>query len=72
MYVIAITGGTGSGKTTLVKSIIDKIPNKDILYLSSDSYYKHNPKLSFEERENINYDEPDAVDFNLLKQSFSN
>lgn len=72
MYVIAITGGTGSGKTTLVKSIIDKIPNKEILYLSSDSYYKHNPKLSFEERENINYDEPDAVDFNLLKQHISN
>ena len=72
MYVIAITGGTGSGKTTLVKSIIDKIPNKEILYLSSDSYYKHNPKLSFAERENINYDEPDAVDFDLLKRHISN
>ena len=72
MYVIAITGGTGSGKTTLVQSIIDKIPNKKILYLSSDSYYKHNPRLSFSEREKINYDEPDAVDFNLLKQHISN
>ena len=71
MYVIAITGGTGSGKTTLVQSIIDKIPNKKILYLSSDSYYKHNPKLSFSEREKINYDEPEAVDFNLLKQHIS-
>jgi len=68
MHVIAITGGTGSGKTTLVQSIVSKISNKEILCLSSDSYYKDNPKLSFLEREKINYDEPDAVDFNLLKK----
>ena len=68
MHVIAITGGTGSGKTTLVQSIVNKISNKEILCLSSDSYYKDNPKLSFLEREKINYDEPDAVDFNLLQQ----
>ena len=68
MHVIAITGGTGSGKTTLVQSIASKISNKEILCLSSDSYYKDNPKLSFLEREKINYDEPDAVDFNLLKK----
>ncbi len=68
MYVIAITGGTGSGKTTLVQSIINKSSNKEISYLSSDSYYKHNPELSFLEREKINYDEPKAIDFNLLKQ----
>ena len=68
MHVIAVTGGTGSGKTTLVQSIVSKISNKEILCLSSDSYYKDNPKLSFLEREKINYDEPDAVDFNLLKK----
>ena len=68
MHVIAITGGTGSGKTTLVQSIVSKISKKDILFLSSDSYYKDNPKLSFLEREKINYDEPKAIDFNLLKR----
>ena len=68
MHVIAITGGTGSGKTTLVQSIVSKISNKKILFLSSDSYYKDNPKLSFLEREKINYDEPNAIDFNLLQQ----
>ena len=68
MHVIAITGGTGSGKTTLVQSIVSKISNKEILCLSSDSYYKDNPKLSFLEREKINYDEPNAIDFNLLLQ----
>ena len=68
MHVIAITGGTGSGKTTLVQSIVSKISNKEILFLSSDSYYKDNPKLSFLEREKINYDEPNAIDFNLLHQ----
>ena len=66
MHVIAITGGTGSGKTTFVQSIASKISNKEILFLSSDSYYKDNPKLSFLEREKINYDEPNAIDFNLL------
>ena len=68
MYVIAVTGGTGSGKTTLVQSIINKSSNNEISFLSSDSYYKHNPELSFLEREKINYDEPKAIDFNLLKQ----
>ena len=68
MHVIAITGGTGSGKTTLVQSIVSKIAKKEILCLSSDSYYKDNPKLSFLEREKINYDEPNAIDFNLLLQ----
>ena len=68
MYVIAVTGGTGSGKTTLVQSIINKSSNNEISFLSSDSYYKHNPELSFLEREKINYDEPEAIDFNLLKQ----
>ena len=68
MHVIAITGGTGSGKTTLVQSIVSKISNKKILFLSSDSYYKDNPKLSFLEREKINYDQPNAIDFNLLQQ----
>ena len=68
MHVIAITGGTGSGKTTLVQSIASKISNKEILFLSSDSYYKDNPKLSFLEREKINYDEPNAIDFDLLQK----
>ena len=68
MHVIAITGGTGSGKTTLVQSIVSKISNREILFLSSDSYYKDNPKLSFLEREKVNYDQPNAIDFNLLKQ----
>ena len=71
MHVIAITGGTGSGKTTLVQSIVSKIAKKEILCLSSDSYYKDNPKLSFLEREKINYDEPNAIDFNLLLQHLS-
>ena len=53
MHVIAITGGTGSGKTTLVQSIVSKISNREILFLSSDSYYKDNPKLSFLEREKL-------------------
>ena len=66
MFVIGITGGTGSGKTTVINMLKEKTKNIDISFLSSDSYYKDNSHLSFEQRDKLNYDEPDAMDFNLL------
>tara|TARA_X000001036_G_scaffold396268_1_gene397730 strand:- start:502 stop:1119 length:618 start_codon:yes stop_codon:yes gene_type:complete len=66
MFVIGITGGTGSGKTTVINTLIENTKNIDISFLSSDSYYKDNSNLSFGERDKLNYDEPNAMDFDLL------
>tara|TARA_B100000965_G_C19560046_1_gene744072 strand:- start:660 stop:1268 length:609 start_codon:yes stop_codon:yes gene_type:complete len=66
MYIIGVTGGTGSGKTTIINKITKESGIKEICYLSSDSYYKDNSKLEFEKRDKLNYDTPEAIDFNLL------
>lgn len=67
MLIIGIAGGTGSGKTTVVKQIIDELPYKDITVISQDSYYKATDHLSYEERVEINFDHPKAIDFKLLR-----
>lgn len=64
--IIGITGGTGSGKTTVCKAIIDNIPNDKISIIEQDSYYKDQSHLSFEERLKTNYDHPFAFDNDLL------
>lgn len=64
--IIGIAGGTGSGKTTVVKKIIKQLPTDQVSVISQDNYYKDNSHLSMEERHAINYDHPNSVDFNLL------
>lgn len=66
MLVIGITGGTGSGKTTVVQQIINELPEDEVCVVSQDSYYKSNTHLSYEERSKINFDHPNSVDFELL------
>ena len=68
MYLIGLIGGTGSGKTTIINRITRELNTKNIGILSSDSYYRDNSNLSFQERDNLNYDEPKAIDFDLLKE----
>lgn len=68
MLIIGITGGTGSGKTTIVNQIIKELPKCDVGVISQDSYYKDTPHLSQEERNAINFDHPHAIDFKLLIQ----
>jgi len=63
--VIGIAGGSGSGKTTLAKNIEKEFEN-DILVLSHDFYYKRHDDLSFEERQKLNYDHPNAFDTDML------
>ena len=65
--IIGIAGGTGSGKTTLVAKIAEKM-SQEVLVISQDSYYKDNAHLSYEERCTINFDHPNALDFELLFQ----
>lgn len=58
VIVIGIAGGTGSGKTTLVKALINRFGD-DISVLSHDNYYKRHDDLTYEERTKLNYDHPD-------------
>ena len=63
--IIGIAGGSGSGKTTLAENLKKEFQN-DIVMLSHDFYYKQHDELSFEERQNLNYDHPNAFDTDIL------
>ena len=64
--VIGVTGGSGSGKTSVSRAILNALPNHSILLFEQDSYYKDQSHLSFEERLGTNYDHPLAFDTDLL------
>lgn len=64
--VIGVTGGSGSGKTSVSRAIFNHFPNHSIMMLEQDSYYKDQSHLSFEERLATNYDHPFAFDTDLL------
>ncbi len=66
MLIIGITGGTGSGKTTVVNQIVKYLPEEEVCVISQDSYYKATDNLSLEERAKINFDHPRAIDFDLI------
>ncbi len=64
--IIGIAGGTGSGKTTVVKKIVDALPPHFVATVPLDSYYNDTTDLTDEERRAINFDHPDAFDWKLL------
>ncbi len=66
MLIIGIAGGSGSGKTTVVKKIIEKLPKNAVSLITQDSYYKDNGHLSPEQRSKINFDHPSSIEFGLL------
>ena len=66
MYIVGVTGGTGSGKTTFVNSLLKNLDSNNISLISCDSYYNQNLGLTFEDRDKLNYDTPSAIDFDLL------
>lgn len=68
MLVIGIAGGTGSGKTTVVQQIMNELPSEEVGIISQDSYYKQTNGLTYEDRARINFDHPNAIDFELLTQ----
>ena len=65
ILVIGIAGGTGSGKTTLMKNLIEEFKD-DVTILSHDNYYKRHDDLTYEERCKLNYDEPAALETDLM------
>lgn len=66
MFTIGIAGGTGSGKTTVVRKILENIPRDRVAVVPQDSYYKDSSHLPLEERQKINFDHPDSLEFDLL------
>ena len=68
MFIIGIAGGTGSGKTTVVRKIMQRLPKGEVGIISQDNYYKDSSHVPAEERQNINFDEPEAFDWTLLHQ----
>ena len=67
MLVIGIAGGSGSGKTTVVKEIARRMhPQENVVVIPQDSYYKDQGHLPMEERQALNFDHPDSIDWKLL------
>ena len=66
MLIIGIAGGSGSGKTTVAKRIIEGLPEESISIIPQDAYYKDSSHLPPEERKNINFDHPSSIEFDLL------
>lgn len=66
--IIGVAGGTGSGKTTVVKRIVEALPPRSVAVVPLDSYYNDTSRLTPEERQAINFDHPDAFDWRLLTE----
>lgn len=66
MFTIGIAGGTGSGKTTVVKKLIERLPKNEVTIIPLDSYYNDSSNVPVEERQKINFDHPDAFEWPLL------
>ena len=64
--IIGIAGGSGSGKTTVVKRIMDSLTDKEVAIISQDQYYRDNSDIPLEERQLVNFDHPDSIEFELL------
>ena len=68
MLVIGIAGGTGSGKTTVVRKIVESFCDGEVAVIPQDSYYRDSSHLPLEERLKLNFDEPAAIEWELLVQ----
>lgn len=70
-FIIGVAGGSGSGKSTVTDQIIRAIGRENVSVFLQDNYYLDRASLTFEEREKMNYDHPDAFDWVLLKKHVS-
>ncbi|MCK9464066.1 MAG: uridine kinase [Proteobacteria bacterium] len=64
--LIGIAGGTGSGKTTVAHTILERLPRGEAALIEHDWYYRDYPELSFEQKSRQNFDEPEALENDLL------
>ncbi len=65
-FILGIAGGSGSGKSTIARSIMAALPEGTAVLLEQDHYYRAQPHLPLTEREKVNYDHPDALELELL------
>lgn len=66
MLIVGIAGGTGSGKTTVVRKIVERLPEGEVVVIPQDAYYKDNSDVGLEQRQEINFDHPRSLEFSLL------
>jgi uridine kinase len=66
--IIGIAGGSGSGKTTVVRRIMEKFTSADVAIMSQDAYYRDNSHLTLEQRQLINFDHPASIEFELINR----
>jgi len=64
--IIGIAGGSGSGKSTVAKNVAELLTTSSVAFLDMDAYYKNFTSLSLDERRKLNWDHPDAFDYDLL------
>ena len=64
--MIGIAGGSGSGKSTVAKNVAELLTTSSVVFIDMDAYYKNFPELSLDERRRLNWDHPDAFDYDLL------
>src|SRR6185369_411403 len=64
--IIGICGGTGSGKTTIARAIVDSVGARNVILIEQDSYYKNLADMPLDERHQANFDHPEAIDFDIL------
>jgi uridine kinase len=69
--VVGIAGGTGSGKTTVAKTIASSLPSGGVAMIEFDAYYRDRPEMSFEERGLLNFDHPESLEIELLVDHLS-
>ncbi len=72
MLVVGIAGGTGAGKSTVVRKVMERLPKDKVALIPQDNYYVDNSHLSEEERKALNFDHPSAIEFPLLVEHVKN
>ena len=65
---IAIAGGSGSGKTTIARSVVDLVGRDKVIYIQQDAYYRDQEHMTLEDRAKINYDHPDSLELDLMSR----
>jgi len=69
--IIGVAGGSGSGKTTVAKNVADALGSLSVAFIDMDAYYRNFSELFIEERRRLNWDHPDAFDYDLLTEHLS-